>query len=99
MPELLFVIADRRHHDAYLAVRHAELTQQVVSDRGAGLRVHRPAHEIAEVVKVAGDRRQLDHPVIEAETMQGVVCDLGNQPRVTEAVLGVAELAEIAIGQ
>jgi hypothetical protein len=53
------VVADRAHARQRSLVRHAHVVQELHRHHRAGLGVVVAVHRVADVVQVAGDRRQL----------------------------------------
>ena len=57
-----------------------------------------PADQVADVVKVRGDRRQLRRSVVSTQASQDVRRDAGGQVGVPQPVLGVADDPGILVG-
>src|SRR2546423_14932676 len=59
----------------------------------------RPGDEVAHVVEVAGDRGALGLTLLVAESLEQLAGIPSDDLGVAEAVLGVAELAKVVVGQ
>ena len=87
----LIVIADGRHDSRHILSGTAETRQDLEGHHRAALRVIDPVDQIADIVQIARDLRQLHRVGVVAEGFENIACGLRHVGHVGKAVLRIAE--------
>ena len=94
---ILLVIRDRAHHRRDLFEREAEVRQDVLREQRSGLRVLLSRHDVAHVVEIGGDRRDLAASRVVTERLEDEPRSVSRGVRVPLAVLGVADRSGLLV--
>ncbi len=91
LPDVTLVLmgADCAHHDRRVFRRCAESPQNSMGEQCASAGMIEAADDVADVVEIGGNRRELLLATVEAHPLQNIARDIGHQTHMAESVLGV----------